>query len=266
MSEENLESFGQSNDLEGSSSNSDADKDWKVEHDKSQAFIGKQATEIGDLRKELDELKGKSSSDSVDNEANKLQAEKETNPLVDAQQTIEEHKLDWDEFQNDYYKNNGSLSDDMRDKAIKAGIPEQLIDKTIAGFQQTAKEEYSKVADAVGGLDELDAVFGWVAKNFSEEKLNNLKKTFSTELPLEAAQYIVQGLKNEMLANEGKPPSYFKNTGGGTTSGEVFESRAQAVAYLNDPRADYKDPAYDPAYMKKYDAIIARSKKAGYHF
>ena len=42
------------------------------------------------------------------------------------QKVAEEHKLDWEELETDYYKNNGKLSPELEEKILKAGVPEEL--------------------------------------------------------------------------------------------------------------------------------------------
>lgn len=263
MSEIDESVQGQITDTTGSSD--DAGKDWKVEHDNAQSMIGKQANEIGELRKQLEELKGKVNTPPPDDEdpdkSNKPTDKEDDTSLESIKKIAEDSKLNWEDFEQDYYNNGGKLSDEMRQKAIKAGVSEKFIDKSIESLQKTAKEEYSKVAEAVGGLDELDAVFKWVATD--PAKLESTKKLFNTEMSLEAAQYIVQGLKNEMLAKEGKPPAYLKETSGGGVASDVFENQAQVQAYLSDPRADYRSPKYDPAYRQAYREKLSRSIKAG---
>lgn len=255
-------------------SSSVVEKDWKVEHDNAQTMIGKQANTIGDLRKELEKYKTSDPTDTPPSaqetttenkpkEDNKPSTNLEDTSLDNLEKVAEDYKLDFNELSENYYSNNGKLSDEMREKIIKSGVPEQFVDSAIAGLKATADEEYAKVAEAVGSPEELNAVFQWLAQN-NPDKFTQVQQDFKHPMSLFAAQSIVKGLQAEMHATEGQPASFLKNTGGGTgNSAAPFESRAQVVEYLSDPKAKTNSATYDPAYVKAYNARIAASRRAG---
>ena len=193
------------------------------------------------------------------------QKEAQTTPEAEVKKTAEGYKLDYEAFKEDYYKNSGKLSDEMREQALKAGVPEEFIDSTIERFQDKAKKEYAQVAEVVGGQEELDTVFEWVTTHYSEEDIKELNEDFKKGISLKTAKKIVKGLQEEMLASEGKAPEFINETSGGSSSDtNIFKSEAQAQAYLSDERANTKSSKYDPAYMKEFREILSRSKKAGY--
>lgn len=248
----------------------------------AQSMIGRQSTEIGELRARLKAYEGQygdilnptdnPSPTPVDNtprttEVKPKENDKPSNIQEDAsldnlQKVAEEHKLDWEELETDYYKNNGKLSPELEEKILKAGVPKELVDNAITGLQAQQKEEYAQVASAVGGLDELNAVLGWVAQSYSEEEKIELNASLKN-VNLKTAQFIVQGLRNEMLSKEGTAPNYVKGTSGGSGAGKVFRDRAEMTAYLNDPRAKLHSPTYSEAYMNDYNEIIKRTEASG---
>lgn len=232
--------------------------DYKAEYERlkaldesNQSMIGKQAQELGDLRKKLGEPLEEQTTTTEEKVTKETVTEK-----------LETKGLDYSEFQQDYYNNGGKLSEEMNKKALDAGYTQEQIDNNIAGLQATAQKEYEQVSEAVDGVENLNTIFQWAAKNLSESELNDLKAELASEPTLKASQLIIKDLQTKMLAKEGTPPTYLQGNGA-STAGDVFKSQAQGQKALRDPRADYKSPEYDPAYVDEVYAKIDRSIAAG---
>lgn len=162
---------------------------------------------------------------------------------------------------DEYTKNNGKLSDETMAAFEKMSSKEvveaffryqETVEKSEAsqGTELTA-QQINEVQNSVGGEAKYQELVSWAADNFSQEEITAFDSVVETgnipaiRLALQALQYRYQdsmGYEGNML--QGKPAK----------SRDAFQSQAEVVRAMNDPRYD-RDPAYRNEIMEK----LARS-------
>jgi len=147
----------------------------------------------------------------------------------------------------------GKLSDASMKKLEKAGIPPEIVNSYISGYEAKAELERNELAECVGGREAMDEIIKWASHNLKQEEiiaLNAIRNKFELES-------VLIGLKSRMEEKEGKTPEYQKGTGD-TKSVNGFNSQAEMFAAIQDPKYK-KDEFYRSEVQKK----IAASREAG---
>lgn len=182
--------------------------------------------------------------------------------LDNAEKIAKAKGLDYDKMLQEVFST-GNLSEETKAEAIKAGIPEEYINKVIAGgkaLQEQQKAEYTK---DIGGVDEWDKTLTWISENFTQEQIQELNDDFSKNPSEIAVKAMVKYLNDLRIESEGKPANLLKESSSGVVATDVFKSDEQVVKALQDPRANPSSPDYDPSYRAEIRAKIERSRKAG---
>lgn len=160
--------------------------------------------------------------------------------------------IDYNALSEEYIKT-GKLSDKSMSDLAAAGIPAEMVDTYIKGYEARAELERNELAECVGGRAAMEDVITWASKNLAKDEiitLNAIRNKFEL-------QAVLIGLKTRMEQQEGKTPDYQKGTGDKTTTAG-FRSQAEMFEAIKDPRYN-KDEAYRSDVQKK----IAASREAG---
>jgi len=156
-----------------------------------------------------------------------------------------------------FYKNNGQITQEMHDQLTGAGIAKEAVDAYLSG---RAKEmgmnsdlnqgDIDAIKNSVGGERAYESLMTWAGQNLSQDSINSFDNLINTgdkgsiQLAINGlvAQYQNDaGYEGRML--QGKPSK---------TSTDVYQSQAQLVAAMSDPRYD-NDPAYRQEVIAKLD-------------
>ena len=156
------------------------------------------------------------------------------------------------------FAENGELSDDTYGALEKAGIPRDYVDSYIAGqkAQQSMQEAQVLERSGLKTRDNFDRAIEWAKANMPEADL----EAYNTEVSSKDAARVTAAVKSlgESFRNaKGSTESTLLNGDGGSPSADVFESSAQVVKAMSDPR--YKS---DPAYRKEVGTKLERSPNA----
>ena len=156
-----------------------------------------------------------------------------------------------------FWKNNGQIPQEMHDQLTGAGLSKVVVD----AYLQGRAREYGMNADlnqkdidgikqSVGGEKAYESLMAWAGQNLSQDSINSFDNLINTG-DAASIQLAVDGLvakyqndagyEGRML--QGKPSK---------TSTDVYQSQAQLVAAMSDPRYD-NDPAYRQAVIAKLD-------------
>ena len=157
----------------------------------------------------------------------------------------------------EFWKNNGQIPQEMHDQLTGAGLSKVVVD---AYLQGRAKEygmnsdlnqaDIDSIKNSVGGEKQYEQLMTWAGKTLSEDAQNSFDNLIqsgdkgSIQLAINGlvAQYQNDaGYEGRML--QGKPSK---------TNTDVYQSQAQLVAAMSDPRYD-NDPAYRQAVVAKLD-------------
>ena len=146
--------------------------------------------------------------------------------------------LDIDQMQQ-WYSQNGQLSEEHYKALEKSGIPKNIVDQYIAGQEAQAEKYRDSIISKVGGQDNFNAMAAWAKVNMSEQEIAAYNKATSSA-DMAVVENAVLGLAYRYQSAVGKDP---KLLGGQTAGSSGFQSVAQLTEAMKDPRYE-KDPAY----------------------
>lgn len=146
--------------------------------------------------------------------------------------------LDIDQMQQ-WYSQNGQLSEEHYKALEKSGIPKEIVDQYIAGQEAQAEKYRDSIISKVGGQDNFSAMAEWAKVNMSEQEIAAYNKATSSA-DMAVVENAVLGLAYRYQSAVGKDP---KLLGGQTVGSSGFQSVAQLTEAMKDPRYE-KDPAY----------------------
>lgn len=144
----------------------------------------------------------------------------------------------------------GDFTKETRDKLKAAGFEDAGIDNWIAGTRALQKETFTDLATSVGGTEQLSNVIKWAETGLTEAE----KRVYNEAVAsgnTDGAKLLMRGINEKYLAARGKDPKLVKGEGVPAGTPEGFESAAQMVEAMRDPRY-----AKDPAYRAKVEQKV----------
>ena len=122
-------------------------------------------------------------------------------------------------------------------------------------------EESMEVAQAVfqqtGGQAKYQALASWAAQNLGDEVLENYNRVLNTGSVSDVLS-AVKGLQFDYMMATGYEPRLSGGRAPASDGPKGFESEAQVVAAMSDPRYQ-SGPQQDPAYIKEVEARLRAS-------
>jgi len=156
-----------------------------------------------------------------------------------------------DKFYNEYQEQ-GSLTEKSYEELNKMGLDKSLVDNYIAGQEAIANNDVQTIHNTVGGADNYNKLIEYAKTNLNDAEQNAFNETLETG-SIEQVKFAVQGIASRAGINSEQPQTMIDGDTIGSVS-DTFESSAQVISAMNDPRY-----ANDPAYRKKVEDKIARS-------
>jgi len=169
-----------------------------------------------------------------------------------AKEILQDKGFDYAKLQEEFNQK-GEISAETRENLAKSGITDEIIDNYIEGQKAKAEKEIDEISSDIGGKDGFKTVIEWAGKNLEQAEINSINAVRDKNV----MKIILKDLKNRMDEKEGVTPEYTKGDGG-KTAAVVFESKAQMIEAIKDPKYK-KDEAYRLQVMKK----VAASREAG---
>ena len=172
---------------------------------------------------------------------------------------LEEAGIDFNDMSSRYAES-GMLQDEDYGELEKAGFSRNMVDNYLAGLQYNAAQDsalnaqqVSQIKTEFGGAEEYDAMTTWAAENMEADEIAAFNRIVQGSNDGAQIRLAIAGLYAQYTASEGREPQLL---GGkpSSSSGSKFESTAQVIEAMNDPR--YQT---DPAYRKAVEKQLARS-------
>ncbi len=157
------------------------------------------------------------------------------------------------------WSQSGRLEDADYTQLEGAGFDRDMVDAYLSGLQYKAEQdsqltvkEITAIKQEYGGDAAYAAMIEWASTNLPKEETDAFNQVVNTQ-SLNVAKLAIAGLHAKYTQANGREP---KLLGGraSTKSGERFESTAQVVEAMSNPK--YKA---DPAYRRKVEEKLARS-------
>ena len=156
---------------------------------------------------------------------------------------------------NEYWQQNGEITDKHYKELEKAGFPKSLIDTHLNGLRNEAtvlESDLTAIKDTYGGEDAFTAMQYWARDNLTEAEKNAYSNGINSG-NLETVKLTVAGLHARYSNAVGSEPNLISGKAA-TYSADKFESTAQLEEAMNDPK--YKR---DPAFRAKVEEKLSRS-------
>ena len=172
---------------------------------------------------------------------------------------LEEAGIDFMDM-SDRYQQSGQLEEADYGELAKAGFSRDMVDNYLAGLQYNAASDAALTAQEVmqvkqdfGGPEEYDRMVQWASQNLSPEEIQAYDELVQSSKNVNQTRLAVAGLYAQYTASAGREPSLIGGKAP-SDSGNKFESTAQVIQAMNDPRY-----ASDPAYRKMVEKQLSRS-------
>ena len=170
---------------------------------------------------------------------------------------FKENNVDPYSIADHFYKNNGQITEEMHNQLTGAGLAKETVDAYLAGRAKEmgynadiSQADIDSIQNSVGGEAQYKSLMNWAYNNLSKDSVESFDNLIvsgdknSIQLAVNGllAQYQnANGYEGRMLT--GKPAK---------TNTDVFQSQAQLVEAMNDPRYE-RDPAYRQNIAAKLD-------------
>lgn len=166
-------------------------------------------------------------------------------PEKKQEEAPKEPMTDFSAFEAEYAEK-GELSEESYKALADAGYAKGLVDNYIEGQKAIAAQRSYMAYDAAGGQENFAQMQEWAKDGMSKAEIEafNTAVEGSPEEMLQA----VRGLRSRFEAEYGRDPKLLGGRPAGAVQG--FESRAQMVAAMRDPRYS-KDPAFRAQVERK---------------
>ena len=172
---------------------------------------------------------------------------------AEAQKLLTEVGLDFEAFSKEY-EDTGELSEASVKNLVDAGVPEPLVKAYVAGLEAQVNAFATQIKTHFGGEQEFEKLANYI-RTLGDEQLNVVNKTLGMG-DINQAKELLEGYKARMVLKHGTSNPTVMGTGV-TTGTKGFETKAEKVAAINDPRYT-KDPKYRAEVQKR---ILASHKK-----
>ena len=173
---------------------------------------------------------------------------------------LEEAGIDFSDM-NTRWQQSGELTAEDYTALEGAGFSKDMVDAYLQGLNyratqetQLAMQQVAEVKSEFGGEQGYSQMIEWAKANLDQSEIDAFNEIVNTSTNIKAVKLAVSGMYAKYTgATGGREP---KLIGGRapTSAGDKFESTAQLVEAMKDPR--YQN---DPAYRSKVEQKLARS-------
>ena len=153
------------------------------------------------------------------------------------------------------YQNNQSLSEKSYSELEAQGLSRDLVDNYIEGQSALADAQMNQIYNITGSKSNYEQMISWASENLSDSEVTAYNKLVETGT-MEEAIMAATGLKARYDNAVGVTPNLIK--GGVSDTSNAFQSTAEIIAAVNDPRY-----AVDTAYRQQVEDKIKRSNALG---
>lgn len=134
----------------------------------------------------------------------------------------------------------GDVSEESREKLAAAGVPRAMIDNYVESQKVVAEQVVQQTFESVGGEENYNAMLEWAAQNLPEQEIDAFNDLVNADQS--TMRMAVNGMYARFVQSQGAPLLQGE-TGNMIPNSGAFQSRAQVVEAMSDPRYK-KDPAY----------------------
>ena len=172
---------------------------------------------------------------------------------------LEEAGVDYSNM-NERWQKNGKLEDSDYESLQGAGFSRDMVESYLDGLQYRATkdnelsiQQATDLQNEYGGAERYKEMITWAGQNFNEQERAAYDKAMKST-DINYVKLAVDGLQARYMAATDQEPRLIGGRSSRGGSNDKFESNAQLVEAMNDPR--YQK---DSAYRKKVSEKLGRS-------
>ncbi len=172
---------------------------------------------------------------------------------------LEEAGVDYGNM-NERWQKNGKLEDSDYESLQTAGFSKDMVESYLDGLQYRATkdnelsvQQATDLQNEYGGAERYKEMVTWAGQNFNEQERAAYDKAMKST-DVNYVKLAVDGLQARYMAATDQEPRLIGGRSSRGGSNDKFESNAQLVEAMNDPR--YQK---DSAYRKKVSEKLGRS-------
>ena len=161
---------------------------------------------------------------------------------------------------NERWQKTGKLEDADYEALNNAGFNREMVESYLDGVQyrqtsdnQLSVQQANDLMNEYGGKENYEKMVYWAADNMTKEEAAAFDKAVKSP-DISFVRLAVDGLQARYMAATDQEPRLIGGRSSRGSSNDVFESNAQLVEAMNDPRY-----SRDSAYRKKVADKLGRS-------
>jgi len=137
---------------------------------------------------------------------------------------------------NEFFENEGNLSEDTYAKLTEAGMPKEVVDSFIANQQATIELQEIKLQQVAGGKEQHDALLEWGGDNLTPEEIELFNADY-TSGDMAKASMAVKNLQARYQVANGSPAAQtFRGDTSSSAGVQPFSSMQEVKVAMQDPK------------------------------
>lgn len=136
------------------------------------------------------------------------------------------------------YFENGELSEETYKSLEANGIPKEMVDMYVNGYEAVAAQQQQALMSEAGGPENYEAMSEWAATALTEQEQDVYNNTVESG-DVNAATMAIRGLYARFKSDGGSPVSLVQGDTSGTSGAVPFSSSKEMTVAMQDPRYGY---------------------------
>lgn len=197
---------------------------------------------------------GRSVEDAIAEQAKAYsEAQKKLSERQEAQETQEptEFTQTINDARNEFFENEGKLSDDTYAKLTEAGMPKEVVDSFIENQQAAIELQQVKLYEVAGGQKQHDSLLEWGGNNLTPQEIELFNADY-TSGDMAKMSTAVKNLQARYQVANGSPASQtFRGDTSSAAGVQPYLSSAEYKADMQDKRYKSGDKSWQDHVHKR---------------
>ncbi len=136
------------------------------------------------------------------------------------------------------YFETGELSEETYKSLEANGIPKEMVDMYVNGYEAVANQQQQTLMQEAGGPENYEAMSEWAATSLTDQEQEVYNNTVESG-DVNAATMAIRGLYARFQSDGGTPVSLVQGDTSGTAGALPFSSSKEMTIAMQDPRYGY---------------------------
>ncbi|MDC0283377.1 hypothetical protein OAK55_01375 [Akkermansiaceae bacterium] len=132
----------------------------------------------------------------------------------------------------------GELSEETYKSLEANGIPKEMVDMYVNGYEAVANQQQQTLMQEAGGKENYEAMSEWAATSLTDQEQEVYNNTVESG-DVNAATMAIRGLYARFQSDGGTPVSLVQGDTSGTSGAMPFSSSKEMTIAMQDPRYGY---------------------------